>query len=100
MKEITLEQVTEFYEFLQGKCPDGLKFGHGHQPKLSTKKAFAIIYYLQEQLKIFSDRVEKCDNCNDLFDTWREGLYWESKGKHYCGGCEDIAPTNYDKGLK
>jgi len=97
MQEITIEQINEFYEFLQGECPEKLCFKRGHQPKLNDKKSFAIIYYLQEYFKIFSDTIEKCDNCKELFDTRNEGLYWESKGKNYCGGCSDNVPVNYDR---
>lgn len=95
-----IEKMEEFYNFLQGECPDNLRFSRGNQPKLSHKKAFSIIYYLQEHLAVFPDRIEKCANCNELFDTWSEGLYCETKGKHYCGWCEDIVPPNYDRGKR
>lgn len=93
-----IEKMKEFFEFLQGDCPDNLSFRRGYQPKFSHKKAFSIIYYLQEHLPIFPDSIEKCCICNELFDTRSEGLYWESKGKHYCGCCCDAVPDNYDIG--
>ena len=91
-----LEWIEEFYQFLQGECPDSITLAWGDQPKLTSKKAFTIIWYLQVHFPILPDRIEKCWNCDDLFDTWSGGLYWESKGRHYCDGCENLVPENYD----
>lgn len=91
-----VEWIEEFYEFLQGGVLEGLVFGHGHKPKLSAKKAFAIIYYLQEYLPVFPDHIEKCWRCGCLFDSDSEGLYWQAKGRPYCGGCWHVVPRNYD----
>jgi len=88
--------LTEFFEFLKGTAPDGIKMGHGHQPKLSPKKAFSIIWYLQEHMRVLPDRIDQCWRCGGLFDSWREGLYWESKGRNYCGSCDHEVPENYD----
>jgi len=95
-----LDWITEFYEFLQGNPPDGIKFGKGHKPVLSQKKAFSIIWYLQERFSILPDHIERCDICGDLFDDWEEGIYWKTKGKHYCGACDYLVPENYDRGKK
>jgi hypothetical protein len=95
-----LEWVDEFYRFLQGEIPDGISLSRGYKPKLSPKKAFAIIWYLQEQFPVIPDNINRCDNCGDLFDGNSEGLYWETKGKHYCGGCNHLVPANYDRGKK
>ena len=95
-----LQWIDEFYQFLQGKVPDEMQCGKGNQPKLSPKKAFTIIWYLQEHLRILPDHIEQCDVCKELFNTWSEGIYWESKGKHFCGGCEYLVPENYDRGKR
>ena len=55
-----IEWLKEFYNFLQGVVPDNIYFRHGAKPKLSTKKAFSVIYYLQEHLSVFPDHVEVC----------------------------------------
>jgi hypothetical protein len=90
--------LQEFYDFLQGEVPESINFRKGYIPKLSPKKAFAIIYYLQEHLPVFPDHIEKCWNCGSLFDEYEGGLYWESKCRHYCGSCAYLVPENYDKG--
>jgi hypothetical protein len=93
-----LEKIDEFFRFLTGKVPDQISLTRGHAPKMSKKKAFTIIWYLQEHLSIFPDHIDKCDNCGELFDSDSEGIYWETKGKDYCGGCSDLVPENYDRG--
>ncbi len=95
-----LEKMDEFYRFLQGHIPEGITIGRGHKPILSEKKAMAIIWYLQEHLSIFPDHIERCDTCGSLYDSWSEGLHWETKGKNYCAGCDHLVPANYDKGRK
>ena len=95
-----LEWVKEFNEFLKGKVPYSITMGRGHAPKLSAKKAMAIIWYLQEHFPLLPDHIEKCDVCDELFDSYSEGLYWETKCKHYCGSCQYIVPENYDRGKK
>jgi len=96
-----IEKVREFYRFLTGEeMPEKISMGRGYAPKMSEKKAFSIIWYLQEHLSIFPDTIERCSVCGELFDTNSEGLYWETKGKHYCNGCCDIVPYNYDRGLR
>jgi hypothetical protein len=94
------EWIQDFYNFLQGDCPEDLILQRGHQPKLSKKKAFAIIYYLQEILPIIPDSLEQCHNCGSIFDSDKEGLYWQSKGRDYCGNCDYLVPENYDKGKR
>lgn len=95
-----LEWLQEFFDFLQGAVHKELHFSRGHAPKMSAKKAFSIIYYLQEHLPVFPDHIERCWHCGALFDTCSEGLYWQVKGRHYCGSCEYFVPQNYDRGLR
>ncbi len=94
-----VEWVEEFYQFLQGVVPKGIHYRRGCVPKLSKKKAFAIIYYLQEHFPLIPDHMEVCWWCGDIFDSG-EGLYWETKGRYYCGGCDYNVPQNYDRGRK
>jgi len=81
-EEITLEQVEEFYRFLQGKLPAEMIMAC--RPKLSERKAFKIIWYLQEHLRIIPDKFERC-SCGVLFDMGREGHL--KQGKMYCDRC-------------
>jgi hypothetical protein len=82
-----LEWIDEFYRFLQGNVPDGIRLQRGHKPKLSEKKAFAIIWYLQEHLPILPDTIERCDKCGELYDSYSSGYHSEKKGKFFCDGC-------------
>lgn len=82
-----LERIDEFYRFLQGNVPDGIRLKRGHKPKLSEKKAFAIIWYLQEHLPILPDMIERCDKCGELYDSYSSGYHSEKKGKCFCDGC-------------
>lgn len=91
-----LSWIEEFYDFLQGECPDDMRLPRGYQPKLTPKKAFTIIWYLQEHFPILPSRIEKCWKCDLLYDSYSEGLHWESKGRNYCGGCSWQVPENYD----
>ena len=95
-----LEWIQEFYEFLQGNVPKKMSLGGGQKLILSQKKAFCIIWYLQEHFSIFPDTIERCDNCGGLYDSACEGRHWETKGKFYCGGCDHLVPANADRGRK
>lgn len=94
------EWIQEFFDFLKGVVPDKIYFGKHSVPKLTDKKAEAIIYYLQEKLPVFPDHIERCWNCGCFFDDWKEGLYWETKERHYCGNCSHLVPENYDRGKR
>ena len=70
--EITIDQVREVYEMLQGKAlPDGWHMSE--QPQLSPRAAFAVIWFLQERLRVIPDHYERCESCDDLFDTHSGG---------------------------
>lgn len=97
----SVEWLEEFKSFLMGEGnPKGMTITKTDQPRLSNKKAVAIIWYLQEHLSVFPDTIESCDVCGRLFDCNSEGLYWETKSKHYCGSCDYLVPQNYDRGRK
>ena len=91
-KRPALEMVTEFYDFLQGESPEKIIIPKGHMPKMSKKKAMAIIWYLQEVLPVLPDSIERCDNCGGLFDYNESGIHWQSKSKFFCDGCEHLVP--------
>lgn len=95
-----LEWIDEFYEFLQGEVPDEITLSSHNKPKLTQKKAFAIIWYLQEHFPLLPDQIEMCGNCGNLFDSDSGGIYWESRGKSYCDSCEYLVPENYDRGKR
>ena len=99
-KRPALEMVTEFYDFLQGESPEKIIILKGHMPKMSKKKAMAIIWYLQEVLPVLPDSIERCDNCGGLFDYNESGIHWQSKSKFFCDGCEHLVPQNYDRGKR
>lgn len=96
-----LEWVEELYLYLQNKelRPEAGVIGKSGI-KLTEKKAFHIIWFLQEHLRVLPDHIERCNTCGSLFDSWESGLYWETKGKHYCDSCSYLVPINYDKGKR
>lgn len=72
-----LEWVDKFYAHLTNDL------------KLNRKKAFQVIYYLQEHLPVFPDQIEQCSNCGALYDSYCSGHYSELTGKFYCSeSCE------------
>jgi len=90
VESLEIEQVQEFYEFLQGNRRETVpRSGTGKitwnpedMPKLSKEQAFAIIYYLQEALYTMPDHYEKCRICGDLFDGDKDGCMGG-----YCDEC-------------
>jgi len=94
-----LEWIDEFYCYLQGEKIENVG---NDKPfiKLSQKKAFHIIWFLQEHLRILPDNIERCSICGELYDSNSSGLYWETKGKFYCNSCSDQVPYNYDRRKK
>jgi len=89
MKEYTdeelFEKTEEFYNFLQGEIPESIHLVNENKKiELDKEKAFLIIWYLQEHFRIIPDNIEKCNACDDLFDTQSQGGYCEKYGIHYC----------------
>jgi len=84
-----LHKINEFYRFLTNEeVPDNITLSNHYTPKMTEKKAFAIIWYLQEYLSVFPDDIERCFNCGNLFCTGNSGTYCEKKKKHFCDACE------------
>ena len=86
MEKITIEQANEFFDYLRGEIPEG--FVGVKSPKLSPRRAFDVIYILQEHLRVLPDHYSLCCKCNQLYDNWAEGGM--IGGSFYCGyidGC-------------
>jgi len=45
----------------------------GEQPQLTPRAAFGVIWFLQERLHVIPDHYERCESCDDLFDTHSGG---------------------------
>ena len=80
---ITIEQTDELYAFLQGTCPKGIYVKH--PPRLTKRKAYAVIWFLQEYLGILPDHYEQCCGCGELFDDCSEGGSY--RDRCYCDAC-------------
>ncbi len=73
-----MPKLEVFFEFLMGEgVPDG--FSLKHKPKLTARKAFTVIYVLQEYLHILPDSFEQCSECLSLYDSEREGYYLDDQ---------------------
>ncbi len=63
-----IEEFEELMDMLMGKdLPDEITMQH--QPQLSPKEAFSVIWFLQEHMNILPDNVEQCGICDGLFDS-------------------------------
>ncbi len=81
-KEITIEDIEKLYYFLQGELPKDITMTN--RPKLSERKAFKIIWFLQEEMNLLPDKFERCCRCGRIYDSWKEGHH--KNGSFYCGG--------------
>jgi hypothetical protein len=85
-KPVTAERVEELMAFLRGQQVEGITCRW--MPRLSSRAAFSVIYFLQEHMNLLPDRFEVCGRCGVLFDSEQEGRYVEKTGKNYCDGCD------------
>ena len=85
-KQITLKQMHEFFQFLQGTIPREIKLPKKHILHLTPDQAFLIIWYLQEHLPIIPENFEFCYGCKRIFDTNDEG-YSVTRGRIYGNEC-------------
>lgn len=70
-REDYLDEIKKFYDWLMGEnAPFNDNF---KSPKLSGIMAFRIIYYLQEELHLIDNFIERCCSCNRLYDSQSEG---------------------------
>jgi hypothetical protein len=86
--EVTLEQVEELYEFLMGNPPKEVFLTRLTQPKLTARKAFSVILFLQERLHLLPDKFEQCPRCLNLFNADCEGHMGTKTDRLYCDSCE------------
>ena len=98
-KELSKKDLEDNYQNPLGQANKIYKFLHEFKPKLSYKKAFHIIYFLQEDIGCLPDHIEQCQDCLDLFDCNKEGFYLSDDYKlngrtlpkkyrgHWCDNC-------------
>lgn len=84
-----LEVVQELHAFLQGRLPASVSMTK--PPKLSAKKAFEVIWFLQEVSGLVSSNFELCGYCGYIYDSDSEGHSSEENGQ-FCGSCEHHCP--------
>lgn len=87
-----LEWVEELFEFLQGDVPEEKTLAPGHRVKLTADQAYSIIWFLQERFPLLPDQIEKCDTCDNLYDSYSQGHHSELTGKFYC--CMTCEPAD------
>lgn len=91
-----LDQANKLFEYLKGELPEGIDC---FTPKLSSKEAFSVVWFIQEIIDCLPDHIEICQHCEELFDTNKEGyslseeytldgkpLPEEYRG-HWCDSC-------------
>lgn len=87
--KVPFEPTEKFYEFLKTEI------------KLSSKRAFEVIYYLQEHFEwdgedgthhdgILPDTYEQCQKCKDLFDSTSDGCFAMLCEHCYTALCPDV----------
>ena len=95
-----LEWCEELYQYLQNKEIDkeaGIPNKSGIE--LSPEKAFKVILFLQEHLRVIPDNIERCQCCDDLYDTDCSGLHIEEpfQGMNFfCDSCMERVPENHE----
>lgn len=101
------DKLNILYRYLKGEeLPDGVTC---KTPKLDSKAAFSVIWFLQEIMHCLPENIERCDICGDLYDTDSEGYrlddQWKLDGetlpKKYWGSfCSDSCAPQVDFELK
>ena len=101
--KLTVENISKFSRYLQGDLiPEGFTLT-GKRPNLTNEQAWEVIYVLQEWLHVIPDKFERCDECEDIFDTDLEtcchvddleecleigfNVTVDDVGKTFCGDC-------------
>ena len=72
-KPTDLEVVEELYRFLQGEIPEGYQIRDERLPRLTPDQAWTVVWYLGNLYRQIPDRIERCELCGDIYDTWQEG---------------------------
>lgn len=92
MEYVTLEDAQALIDFLQGYCPDNLSIQN--MPTLNAQQAFAVLYYLQEQMELIPDTYEMCDSCHELYNADSEGFCVGDT--HFCDNCTYLDFEDYE----
>lgn len=88
MKEIKVLKNSKNFEFLEDiEIIECFYKYLRDELKLSSNKAFKVIFYLQEELPVFPVHIEKCCHCKNIYDTWTEGMQDEKTDRFYCDNC-------------
>lgn len=94
-EEEELEAVKTFHRFLQGEIPKGVTVRRFK--RMNPAQAFTVIWFLQEVCHLLSDRFEMCSNCEEMYDSYGEGHYYERRRQHYCGSCDPLYEDEEDE---
>lgn len=86
-----LKQTEELFQFLQGNIPEGYRIAKKNVPKLTPDQAWTAIWYLQNLYWQPPDHFERCDVCQNIYNSWSEGgcLDYGRAPYHFCGNCID-----------
>ena len=87
---VTLDQVEDLVEMLTGGSTGTARLAH--QPQLTRRQAFSVVYYLQEILCIIPDHYEMCGECDEMFDSECDGGTRQGDNVQIC----DICRHDYD----
>jgi len=103
-----LDKVNELFKYLTDEeIPAGIHVKS--RPKLSSQKAWNLIWFLQEVTLCLPDHIERCGVCGELYDSDNAGFWlddqYELNGKtlpkKYWGSyCSDSCAPNVNFSLK
>ena len=95
---ISFEKTKELYNYLRGETKEfeGIKT---HHKKLTPDQAFSIIYILQEaeSFGFISDTFERCDECDELYNSDEEGDYLPSTLELLLDDYDELTKEQSDK---
>lgn len=73
-----MQIIQKLYDFLTSK-----------RINIGKKKAFSVVYFLQEHVPVFPDNIEQCSVCGTIYDANSEGHHSVLTKKYYCSeSCE------------
>lgn len=89
-KRDPVELCEQLYLLLQGVVPKGYHIKPAELPKLSPKKAWTVVWWVQNQHREFPDIVERCDVCQAFYNTECSGTFVDvdSGPRHFCDDCQ------------
>ena len=83
--KVTLDQVEDLVKMLIGHDVEDVYLAH--QPQLTRRQAFSVVYYLQEILCIIPDHYEMCGECDGIFDDRYGGGTRQGDNAQLCESC-------------